>query len=82
MGWLVGPTLASFVAAFIVVRVFDHVFSGATGTLVSVARAGVFVATWTTVTAQAGMRGFSKRVRQVRQGNAKAIKALSKGEGP
>ena len=77
MGWLIGPTLASFVAAFIVVKIFDHVFSGVTGNLASVARAGLFVGTWTAVTARAGMRGFDQKVRRLRAGTANAIKAFS-----
>ena len=80
MGWLVGSTLASFVAAFIVIKLFDYAFSGVTGTLYSVLRAGVFVVTWTAVTAQLGMRGFTSKIRQLRQGNAKAIKSLSQRE--
>ena len=80
MSWLIGSTLASFVAAFIVIKLFDYVFSGVTGTLGSVARAGVFVVTWTAVTVQLGMRAFTAKVRQLRQGSAKVITALSKGE--
>ena len=80
MGWLIGPTLAAFVAAFIVIKLFDYVFSGVTGTLGSVARAGVFIITWTAVMVHLGMRGLTSKVRQLRQGNAKAIKALWKGE--
>ena len=79
MGWLIGPTLAAFFAAFIVIKLFDYVFSGVTDTLGSVARAGVFIVTCTAVMVNFGMRGFTSKVRQLRQGNAKAIKALSKG---
>lgn len=82
MGWLIGPTLASFVAAFIVVKLFDYVFSGVTDGLVYMARAGVFIVTWTAVTSTAGMRSLSQKVRRLRQGSASAIKALSKGERP
>ena len=78
MGWLISMTLASFAAAFIAVKIFDYAFSGVTGTLGSVARAGVFIVTWTAVTAQLGIRGFTSKVRQLRQSNAKAIKALLK----
>lgn len=67
MSWLVGYTLASMVAAFIVVRIFDHLFSGAAGGLVHAARAGIFVSTWTAITTGSGMRAFSKRARQLRQ---------------
>ena len=82
MGWLIGPTLASFVAAFIVVKIFDYVFSGVADNLASVARAGVFVVSWTAVTAKMGMHGFGQKIRRLRAGNASAIKALSKGEKP
>src|SRR3990167_7767745 len=82
LGWLVGPTIASFVAAFIVVKLFDHIFAGATSGVVSIARPGLFVLTWTAVTVQSGMHGVAKRVRRLRQGNTKAIKALAKGEKP
>ncbi len=68
MGWLVGYTLASMAASFIVVKIFDYIFAGATSGLVSSARCGLFVVTWTAITAQAGMHGFSKKVRQLRQG--------------
>ncbi len=68
MGWLFGSTLASVVTSLIVVRIFDALFAEATSGLARSARAGLFVATWTAVTAKAGMNGFSKRVRQVRHG--------------
>ena len=80
MGWLVGPTIASFVAAFIVVKLFDHIFAGATSGLLNIVRPGIFVVTWTAVTTKSGMHGVTKGVRQLRQGNTKAIKALTKGE--
>lgn len=79
MGWLIGPTLASFVAAFIVVKIFDYLFAGAMGGLGSTVRAGLFVGTWTAVTTKAGMHGFNQKVRRLRQGNQRAIKAISKG---
>jgi hypothetical protein len=68
LGWLIGYTLASMATSFIVVKIFDYIFAGATSGLVNSARASLFVATWTLVMAQAGMHGFSKRVRQLRQG--------------
>ena len=68
MGWLVNYTLASIASAFIVVKIFDYIFAGAASGLVSTARLGLFVGTWTAVTAKAGMSGFSKRVRQLKQG--------------
>ena len=79
MGWLIGPTLASFFAAFLAVKLFDFIFGGVTSSIVNVARAGVFIGTWTAVTTKGGMHGFSKKVKQLKAGN-QIIKALTKGE--
>jgi len=62
--------------AFIAVKIFDAVFEGATSGLVSIARCVLFVATWTAVTAKMGMRGVTKRVRQLRQNPIKVLGAL------
>jgi len=70
MGWLVGYTLASIVVAFIVLKIFDYIVGGATSGLLSVARAGLFIVTWSAVTTQAGMHGFSKRIQGLRKGIA------------
>jgi hypothetical protein len=67
MSWLIGYTLASMAAAFIAIRIFDYVVSGATDNL---ARASVFVVTWTAVTAQSAMRGVSKSAQKLRQRSA------------
>ena len=82
MGWLVGYILASLVAAVIAVKIFDYVFAGMVGGLANVARAGLFTVTWTAVTVRSGMHGFTSQVRQLRQGNTKAIEALTKVSGP
>ena len=66
MGWLVGYTLASMATSFLVVKIFDWLFAGVTDGLLSIPRAGLFVGTWTVITAQAGMHGFTKRVRRLR----------------
>lgn len=71
MGWLVTYTLASMATSFVVVKIFDYIFAGASNGLVNTARAGLFVATWTAVTANAGMRGLTRRVRQLRLGVTK-----------
>ena len=67
MRWLVGPTIASLVGAFLVVRIFEYIFGGAQGALGNAAKAGLFVTTWTTITTGSGMRDFSKRVRSLRE---------------
>ncbi len=69
MSWLIGYTLASMAAAFIAIRIFDYIVSEATDNL---ARASVFVATWTAVTAQSGMRGVSKSAQRLRKSSADA----------
>jgi hypothetical protein len=77
--------LASMAAAFIAVKIFDYLFAGVSNSLTSGARAGVFVVAWTAVTARAGMNGFTKKVRQLRQSNADArdrLDAITKGDGP
>ena len=68
MGWLINYLLASMVTSFVIVKIFDYIFAGVTSGLVSGARFPLFVVTWTAVTAKAGMHGFTKRVRQLRQG--------------
>ena len=72
MGWLVGYTLASFVAAVIVVKIFDYIFAGMVGGFANTARAGLFIGTWTAVTSQAGMHGFTRRIRNLRTGIGKS----------
>jgi hypothetical protein len=82
MGWLVGAVLASLVASVIIVKVFDYLFAGLMGGLASTARTVLFVGTWTAVTVSSGMHGLTSQVRQLRQGNAKAIEAFTKVNGP
>jgi len=85
MSWLVGAALASLAAAFLVVRIFDHIVSGVRDTVAgTAARAGLFVGTWTAVTTATGMRDFAKRIRNLRQGNrgiGRRINALRKDKG-
>ncbi len=78
MGWLVGATLASLVAAIIVVKVFDYIFAGMVGGFASIIRAVLFAGTWTAVTVQSGMHRFTSQVRQLRRGNTKALGTLTK----
>ena len=66
MSWLIGSTMASLVIAFIVVRIFDHIFAGVTGGVSHVIRAILFVASWTAVTVGAGMRSISQFTRKLR----------------
>ena len=65
MTWLVSYTLASMVAAFVAVRIFDYFV--ATSILGNLARLGLFVGTWVAVTTVSGLRSFSRGVRQLRQ---------------
>ena len=79
MGWLIGPAIMSLIASFFAVKLFDFIFGHVTGGVVSVARAGVFIGTWTAVTTRAGMQGFSKKAKQLQASN-QIVKALTKGE--
>ena len=67
MGWLVSYTLASIAASIVALKIFDYIAAEAHGGLVSIARAGLFVVTWTAITTKAGMNGFTKGVRQLKQ---------------
>ena len=83
MGWLLGYTLGSIAASFIVVRAFDFLVGGAVDSVTSAARGIVFVNTWAAVTAKAGMRDFTKQVRRLRLSNLVAknkIAALTEEE--
>ena len=51
MGWLLGYTLGSIAASYIVVRLFDFLVGGAVDSATSAARGIVFVNTWAAVTA-------------------------------
>ena len=82
MGWLVGYTLASMAVAFIVIKIFDYIVGEATSGLLSLARTGLFIITWTVITAKGGMHGVTRQVRQLRQGNTKALQALTKNKWP
>ena len=67
MGWLLGYTIASMVGALFVVRIFDYVVGGVSNAAGHAARVGLFVGTWTAITAASGMRDFTKRVRKLRR---------------
>jgi hypothetical protein len=58
-------------AAFVVVRLFEFLFAGATSGIAYAIKPGLFVATWTAVTARSGMRSassFTSRWRQRSEG--------------
>jgi len=83
VGWLLGYTLGSIAASFIVIRIFDFLIGGAVDSATSAARGIVFINTWAAVTAKAGMRDVTKKVRQLRITNLAAqdkIDALGKDE--
>ena len=69
MGWLLGYTLGSMAASFVVVKLFDFLVGGAVDSATSAARGIVFVNTWAAVTAKAGMRDVTKQVRRLRLSN-------------
>ena len=69
MGWLLGYTLGSIAASFVVVRLFDFLVGGAVDSATSAARGIVFVNTWAAVTAKSGMRDLTKTAQKLRLKN-------------
>ena len=69
MGWLLGYTLGSIAASFVVVRAFDFLVGGAVDSATGAARGIVFVNTWAAVTAKAGMRDLTKTAQKLRLKN-------------
>jgi len=83
MGWLLGYTLGSIAASFVVVRAFDFLVGGAVDSATSAARGVVFVNTWAAVTAKSGMRDLTKSAQKLRLRNLTAknkINALTDDE--
>ena len=76
MGWLLGYTLGSMAASFVVVKLFDFLVGGAVDSATSAARGIVFVNTWAAVTAKAAMRDVTKQVRRLRLSNLVAKNKL------
>ena len=80
MGFLVGYTIASMVGALFVVRIFDYIVSGIADGMHNTAKGGLkvglFVGTWTAITAGQGMRDFTSRVRRLRQMNREVSSLL------
>ena len=70
MGWLLGYTVGSLAAAFVVVKIFDYLVSGVADNATNAARSVVFISTWAGVTAKSGMRGFSKSAGRLRLKNS------------
>jgi uncharacterized protein (DUF342 family) len=76
MGWLLGYTIGSIAASFVVVRAFDFLVGGAVDSATSAARGIVFVNTWAAVTTKQGMRDLTKSARKMRLGNLTAKNKL------
>ncbi len=83
MGWLVAPIITSLVGAILLVKVWDIIFGGVSGSFLGVARAGVFVGTWAAITTASGMRGVNSLTRRV-NGSAiiKRLRTLTNSERP
>ncbi len=76
MGWLLGYTIGSIAASYIVVRIFDFLIGGAVDSATSAARGIVFINTWAAVTTKAGMRDLTKSARKLRLKNLVAQNKL------
>mgnify|MGYP001610753107 CR=1 FL=1 len=68
MRWLVGYVIASMVGSFLIVRIVEYLFGGVVhGMAAGIAKASLFVTTWTAITAGLGMHAFTTRVGQLRR---------------
>ena len=76
MGWLLGYTLGSMAASFVVVKLFDFLVGGAVDSATSAARGIVFENTSAAVTAKARIRDVTKQVRRLRLSNLVAKNKL------
>ena len=76
MGWLLGYTLGSMAASFVVVKLFDFLVGGAVDSATSAARGIVFVNTWAAVTTKSAMRDVTKTARKLRLSNLVAKNKL------
>jgi hypothetical protein len=83
VSWLVAPIITSFVGAILLVKLWDIAFGGVSSGFLGVARAGLFIGTWTAITAASGMRGVSNLTRRV-NGSAtlKRLRTLAGRERP
>lgn len=81
LGWLFGSAFMALLLSWLVIKIWDT-FGGVSGSVGTVIRFVIFVAVWAAVTAKLGMRGFTRKVRQFRQGSAAAIKVLAKNARP
>ena len=76
--WLVGATLTSLVAGFVVVRFFEFIVAGAVGTAANAAKATLFSSAWAAITGALGMRAFDDGVQQVRHGVKKVSRRIDR----
>ena len=71
LGWLIGGSVLSAVAAFVLVSVVKQLVE-----LAGIAKVVLFSATWTAVTTMAGMRSMTGKARKLRASNARVMRAL------
>ena len=71
LGWLIGGSILSAVAAFVLVSVVKQLVE-----LAGIAKVVLFSATWTAVTTMAGMRGMTGKARKLRASNARVMRTL------
>ena len=67
MGWLVGYSIASMVAAYVVVRIVEVLLGGVLGGLVVVVKPVGFVVSWSAMTTYMGMRKVTSGARRARR---------------
>ncbi len=83
MGWLVAPVITSIVGAILLVKVWDVVVGGPTNSFLEVARAVLFVGTWTAITTAAGMRGVDNAAKRLNGSSLlRRLRTLTSGGRP
>ena len=81
MSWLIGPILASIVASVLIVKIWDTLSGGVSGSFLGVVRGVLFVGAWVAIITVAGMRGVNNTVRRI-NGSAviRRLRTLTSGE--
>ena len=65
MSWLIGPILASIVASILIVKIWDTLSGGVSGSFLGVVRGVLFVGAWVAIITAAGMRGVNSTIRRI-----------------
>ena len=65
MSWLLGPIITSIVASILIVKIWDTLSGGVSGSFLGVVRGILFVGAWVAIITVAGMRGVNSTIRRI-----------------